>query len=579
MSGGDDIVDGKGEQDYLLIGSSCANFSITTLAGVTKIKGLNGSGDFYNDYITSVNSEIAIFNTSSYFQDRRVNLTTSPYYNIIQGQRFSETLTGTSEDDYFDSFGGNDKIDGGEGKDTLLVFAERSLFDITTLAGMTKVYGKSGSGVYQNNTITLTKVEKIEFSDEAIALVVSPYNIIQGNTYSETLTGTSEDDYFDSFGGNDTIDGGEGKDTLLVFAERSLFDITTLAGMTKVYGKSGSGVYQNNTITLTKVEKIEFSDLTLALETSSNSIIQGNTYSETLTGTSEDDYFDSFGGNDTIDGGAGTDTLLIFENRSLFDVNDLGSSGVTTISCGPNCGVYSYDEITVTNIEKVQFADEILDLNTPISGEILVNTTVTNQQNEPKVAVLSDDTFVVVWKSPHLNQNGSNHDIFGQRFNRQGQKLGEEFKVNSCSESNPAWDTNHWRPDVSALEPDGNWNQGFVVTWIGIKGCSAQGSGSEEVFAQVYDMSGNVLSDDFGVGLDFAVDQGQDAAARYDPKVTFAYDSGSAAQFKGGFVITYLKNSPSYNADGGAELYHQSFDERAGFRQGLDKKLATGEGK
>ena len=106
---------------------------------------------------------------------------------------------------------------------------------------------------------------------------------------------------------------------------------------------------------------------------------------------------------------------------------------------------------------------------------------------------------------------------------------------------------------------------------------SAQGSAMLDVFAQVYDMSGNVLSDDFGVGLDIPVDQGQDAAARYDPKVTYTRDSGQLG-IKGGFAITYLKNSPNFNSDGGAELYHQTFDERAGFRQTLDNKLATGDG-
>ena len=91
-------------------------------------------------------------------------------------------------------------------------------------------------------------------------------------------------------------------------------------------------------------------------------------------------------------------------------------------------------------------------------------------------------------------------------------------------------------------------------------------------------MSGNVLSDDFGVGLDIPVDQARDAAARYDPKVTYTHDAGHAEGIKGSFAITYLKNSPNFNSDGGAELYHQTFDERAGFRQTLDNKLATGEG-
>jgi len=62
---------------------------------------------------------------------------------------------------------------------------------------------------------------------------------IEGTRYSDTLTGTASDDFFDGKGGDDIIDGGEGNDSLLIFEDSSQFEISTLAGVTKVTGDIG----------------------------------------------------------------------------------------------------------------------------------------------------------------------------------------------------------------------------------------------------------------------------------------------------------------------------------------------------
>jgi Ca2+-binding RTX toxin-like protein len=45
--------------------------------------------------------------------------------------------------------------------------------------------------------------------------------------------------------------------------------------------------------------------------------------SETLAGTAADDLFDSKGGDDRIDGGAGTDTAVFFDSKSNFTITTL----------------------------------------------------------------------------------------------------------------------------------------------------------------------------------------------------------------------------------------------------------------
>ena len=114
--------------------------------------------------------------------------------------------------------------------------------------------------------------------------------IIEGtDSYrGDNLTGTSGDDFFDGKGGDDTIDGLGGTDTILIFADSTYFNISTLAGVTRIKGLYGAGDYAYDTITATNVERIEFTDTTVFLETESVHIIEGSTSSyigDNLTGT------------------------------------------------------------------------------------------------------------------------------------------------------------------------------------------------------------------------------------------------------------------------------------------------------
>jgi hypothetical protein len=104
-------------------------------------------------------------------------------------------------------------------------------------------------------------------------------------------------------------------------------------------------------------------------------------------------------------------------------------------------------------------------------GEITVNTTLTDTQIQPAIAIDADGDFVVAWAS---YQNG-NYDIFAQRFNAAGAKQGGEIAVNSTKAGGQV------QPSV-AMDAAGN----FVITWT-----SGQGvGGSNEVIFQRYNSSG-----------------------------------------------------------------------------------------
>ncbi|QTC91702.1 DUF4214 domain-containing protein [Brevundimonas goettingensis] len=147
----------------------------------------------------------------------------------------------------------------------------------------------------------------------------------------DTALGSAGDDVFYGYlgrdtirgaGGNDYIDGEQGNDTLFGGA-----------GNDRLYGGSGS---------------------------------------DTISGDEGDDIIDGGTGDDVIDGGTGTDTIVYSGVSTAFTITT--SNGVTTIT-GSATGTD-----TLTNVERVQFSDRILDitprttLNGTTGADVLAGT-------------------------------------------------------------------------------------------------------------------------------------------------------------------------------------------------------------
>ena len=190
---------------------------------------------------------------------------------------------------------------------------------------------------------------------------------IKGTTASEKLNGTVGADTFDSQGGADTIDGGAGADTAVFWGSASDFSVTSGNGVAIVYGDSG---YYAAPTLLLNVETLQFTDRSVKVDAASaplNLIRDSSSsyYGQKLTGTAGSDVIDSNGGSDTIDGGAGSDTLVLFEDSSNFNVVTL--AGLTQVT-GTGYDSYSYgyryyqDTLQLENVEKIQFADKVVDL-------------------------------------------------------------------------------------------------------------------------------------------------------------------------------------------------------------------------
>ncbi len=85
------------------------------------------------------------------------------------GSGFSETITGTTQNDDIWPLGGYDVVDGGAGIDTVHVEAPMSKFEVLNLFGTYYVDTVSGASAVKDQT-TLKNVERLSFSDGNLAL-------------------------------------------------------------------------------------------------------------------------------------------------------------------------------------------------------------------------------------------------------------------------------------------------------------------------------------------------------------------------------------------------------------------------
>ncbi|MCA9110358.1 MAG: PKD domain-containing protein, partial [Planctomycetaceae bacterium] len=140
------------------------------------------------------------------------------------------------------------------------------------------------------------------------------------------------------------------------------------------------------------------------------------------------------------------------------------------------------------------FAQRYAADGSPVGDEFLVNKTTLGIQALPSVSMANTGEFVITWES--YNQGGNDWGIFGQRYDADGNALGDEFQVNTNTASDQRY------PSI-ALNDAGQ----FVVAWTD----TAQDGSGNGVYAQRY----RILYEPPSVAVDSAsvsVDEGNTAA-------------------------------------------------------------------
>src|SRR5208282_4580248 len=142
--------------------------------------------------------------------------------------------------------------------------------------------------------------------------------------------------------------------------------------------------------------------------------------------------------------------------------------------------------------------------------DVLVNTFTNNFQQNPAIATLTNGNVIVVWASYDEVSSSSMQDVYGRIFSPAGTPVTGEFLINQFTSYNQR------TPAVAALA-----NGGFVVAWVSEQertAAPAPGSGSfsvtmtnaataptpsVDVYARLYDGGGNAQGGEFLVNADF----------------------------------------------------------------------------
>ena len=169
----------------------------------------------------------------------------------------------------------------------------------------------------------------------------------------------------------------------------------------------------------------------------------------------------------------------------------------------------------------------------PVTGEILVPTSVAGIQRFPRVAIDGAGNFVVVWEGQANSAPGSVADILARRFDRTGKPLGKAYQVNTHVLG--------FQTDAAvAMRPDGR----HVVVW---KSFAQDGPGAG-IYARRFDAQGRPLGGEIRISQSSIPSFGAHSAVAIRPDGGFvvAWDRCNTSDFLAGCSVLVRR----YDASG-----------------------------
>ncbi|MCK6454070.1 MAG: hypothetical protein L6R19_24915, partial [Alphaproteobacteria bacterium] len=246
-------------------------------------------------------------------------------------------------------------------------------FFVNVLSGALTSFGSSAAGNYIVTTTAANSVVSLTgpgihyvSGGNGRDVITGGGNIdyLFGGGGNDTLTANAGDDTLTGGGGNDTLDGGADNDVAAFSGNRADY-VFTDAGTQLRIGDTVGG--RDGTDTPGNVELLQFADQAVA-------IVIGTSAGETLTGTSGVDLVFGLNGNDSIIGGddadslfggAGDDVFLYADNVfASGETVDGGAGGDTlTLTIGTN----DFSTGGVLGIEAIEFEGPV-DITATFSG-------------------------------------------------------------------------------------------------------------------------------------------------------------------------------------------------------------------
>jgi Ca2+-binding RTX toxin-like protein len=259
----------------------------------------------------------------------------------INGTQNGENLNGTQDADLISGFGGFDNLFGNGGSDTLIGGAGEDYME-----------GRQGADTYDGTPGPGDAEADLDWDIVSYRDETGPQGVVvnlatgmgtdtfgntetfidiedvRGSAGADRLIGSDGEEFLFGMAGNDTLDGGGGFDEIRYNNEQQY---GATHGITLNFGTGVVTDGFGDTDTISNFESV-----------------RASLFADTLIGDDNDNRFRALGGNDTIDGGGGTDTV---DYRR--DANHGGSGGITAnLSTGFIVDGYGATD-TVSNVEIV----------------------------------------------------------------------------------------------------------------------------------------------------------------------------------------------------------------------------------
>ena len=292
---------------------------------------------------------------------RRVGASVHRRFTIAGSSGCEHSITGGSGADTIDGAGGADiiaagvaatirspitrtetSIDGGSGTD-LVVFA--------ATGGITAINLSVAAGADQTtgDSVSVANFESINASIFTTALTVI------GSSVANTITTGSGNDTIDGGGGADAISAGGGNDTVSYYGTETLVDggtgtNTLILNTAVVLNLANANQLSFGAGTISNFQNVDASAVSSAVS------ITGSSGANTITGGAGNDIIDGAGGADVIAAGGGNDTVSYYASEVSIDggtgTNTLVMRAAGTVNLG-NADQTSGDSTNVTGFHNV----------------------------------------------------------------------------------------------------------------------------------------------------------------------------------------------------------------------------------
>jgi Ca2+-binding RTX toxin-like protein len=324
--GGDDVITGSGENVFFgslisRVYGGDGNDSVTNVAFTALVEGGSGNDVLQGGQLVRGGVGADVIEGGSIAA-------------ILEGDEGNDSITGKSFNDTITGGAGDDSINGGDGVDTATYAGNYADYTVTEISYNTfRVHDDTGN----DGTDTIVDINKIQFADQTIDVVIRGLAII-GDDTAEVLTGGAEADLLNGSGGDDTLAGLGGNDLVLGGIGNDLIVGGEGTGDDFYYG--GDGVDTVRYVSATSQVTVDLSiGSAIGISIGADALFQienvtGGQTADIIKGNSESNVIDGYTGADSLNGGAGDDTFIVDDVGDV--TSELAGEGMDRVESSVN---------------------------------------------------------------------------------------------------------------------------------------------------------------------------------------------------------------------------------------------------